>query len=836
MPDPVGPRPTASAISRGARVSLPAITRGTWLSVLVLVAVPLFFYAAMVLGGKEPPAADTAAARPFSVWGMEAQQELGKAPDWYPYIFSGMPSYGSYTYTPRSPCNPVALMQRLCSGNRGAYYWILFSIAGISLFAFLRRQGFSRPASVIAALLFSMTPYFPGIVAAGHSTKLEALCLLPAFLLSLDMILDRPGAGRAAFLAGMIALLAWANHPQVAFYGFVVGFLYAVSVLVVEKRAAGRAYWLGLVGLGLVAVALAAAMATEPLLAVREYSRWSIRGAAAAGEGGSGVGWDYATAWSFHPRELVAFLFPGWFGLQGQAYWGPMPFTQSTHYFGVAAVVLAAFGLARARGPRRWIWGGISLFVLFVGFGRFLPLVYGPMYHLVPFFNRFRLPSMIYSVLPLCLAFPVAAGLDALLVAPGSSAGPGRIAGATKRKGAAPASAPAGATRRLILAATALVVLWVVLALGARGAASGPNAFLRPEEVGRFEAGQVQALQGERLSLLQQSLAHGMMVLLLGLGVLALRRVRAAAPWIGLLAGIVILGDIVLVGRSFFHVEPLTAARDSLPLPGACAFLARQPGSFRILPANSQANPALFRSNAFGLAGLESIGGYHTARLRAYADLIDANLILQPAVLSMLNVRFILSQARINGLGEPLYQSDGFVYPWPDSLPRAWAVRKVESVADFGALRRRFESDSFRPGEIALTYPVPGPSRSDYAAARVTLTGRGPGSLRLRVDAEGEAFVVLSEMAYPPGWTATIDDRPVTIHRVDHVLMGVEVPAGGHEVAFAVKAPARLLGLRVSRFAAALTLVLAAAAIALPRIPRRRLLADQSVESHPALK
>jgi hypothetical protein len=813
-----------------------AINRGTWISLLVLVAVPFLFYAAMVLGGKEPPAPDTAACRPFSLWGAQVQQELGKVPDWYPYIFSGMPSYGSYTYTPRSPLNPVALMQRLCDGNRGAYYWILLSLAGLALFAFLRRQGFSRSASVIAALLFSMTPYVPGIVAAGHSTKLEALCLLPAFLLALDMILERPGAGRAAFLAGTVALLAWANHPQVVFYGLVVGLFYGVFVLVVEKRAAGRAYWLRLAGFGLAAAALAAGMAAEPLLAVREYAPWSIRGAAAAGEGGSGVGWDYATAWSFHPRELVSFLFPGWFGLQGQAYWGPMPFTQSTHYFGVAAVVLAVFGIARARGPRRWIWGGISLFVLFVGFGRFLPLVYGPMYHLVPFFNRFRLPSMIYSILPLCLAFPVAAGLDVLLAAPRSDAGPGRAAGGVKRKGTTPASAPAAATRRLLLAGAALIVLWVVLALGARGALSGPHAFLRPEEVSSLSPGGMQALQGERLSLLQQSLAHGMIVLLLGLGVLALRRFRAAAPWIGLLAGIVIVGDVVLVGRSFYNVEPRAAARDSLPLPRACDFLARQSGTFRILPWDPTPYSTLFRSNAFGLVRLESIGGYHTARLRAYADLVDARLYSRPAVLSMLNVRFILSPTRIDGLGAPLYQGDGFVYPWPDSLPRAWAVRKVEPVADFSALTRRLESDSFHPGATALAYPGQGPSRVDYASAGVVLSGRGPGSLRLRVDAEGDAFVVLSEMAFPPGWAATVDGRPAPIHRVDHVLMGVEVPAGGHEVAFTMKAPARLRGVRGSRFAAALTLVLAAAAISLDRISRRRTPSGQSVGSPPAVK
>jgi uncharacterized membrane protein YfhO len=82
--------------------------------------------------------------------------------------------------------------------------------------------------------------------------------------------------------------------------------------------------------------------------------------------------------------------------------------------------------------------------------------------------------------------------------------------------------------------------------------------------------------------------------------------------------------------------------------------------------------------------------------------------------------------------------------------------------------------------------------------------------------------VVASEMAFPPGWTAAVDGRQVAIHRVDHVLMGVEVPAGSHEIAFAMTAPARSRGTRASRLAAAVTLVLAAASLSLGRIPRRR--------------
>ncbi len=825
MPDPAGsPSPAR------------ALRRGPWTSILILIIVPFLFYAAMIVEGKEPPAPDTAACMPFSVWGAQLQHETGRIPDWYPYIMGGMPSYGSYIYTPRSPFNPVALVQRVWEGKRGAAYWFLLCVAGLALFAFLRRQGFSRGASTISALLFSMTPYMPGIVAAGHSTKLEALCLLPVFLLVLDLFLERPGIGWGAGLAGAMALLGWTNHPQVAFYGLTVGFLYALLVLLTERRAAGRDYWLRLVGFGLGAAILAVGMATEPFLAVREYAPWSIRGAGATGQGGAGVGWDYATAWSFHPRELISFLFPGWFGLQGATYWGPMPFTQSTHYFGVATLVLAVYGLARTRGTRRWIWGGISLLVLFIGFGSALPVVYGPMFHLIPYFNRFRLPSMIYSILPLCLAFPVAAGLDALIGAPaagapGSAAVRGRPGTGGKRRSPAPASGAAAGSRRLLLIGAALVVIWIILALGAR-AALGPTSFLRPEEMGHLDSGRLGALQAERLSVLQRSVAQAMIVLLLGVGILALRFRRGAAPWIGLLAGLLVVGDVVLVGRSFYHVEPKPTVRESIPLPGACDFLSRQEGTFRILPVSS----SLFRSNAFGLARLESVGGYHTARLRAYQDLVDGGLISRPAALSLLNVRYLLSPSRIEALGAPLYEGDGFVYAWPESLPRAWAVRQVAPVADLAAFARQTESEAFRPGETALAYPGEGPSRADFASARVSLVGRGPGSLRLRVDADGDAFVVVSEMAFPPGWTAAVDGRPVRIHRVNHALMGLEVPAGSHEVALAMQAPARSRGMRISRIACILALVLGGVACARGRISRHRGASGQDAVPAPEAK
>ena len=346
---------------------------GMILALILLVLCPMVFYGAMVFRDWEPKAPDTSAAQPFGLWGSEIERETGQVPLWYPYIFSGMPSYGSLIYTPRSPINPVAMVQSLVHGAARNLLRLL-AVAGLAGFALLRRWGFSVLSSCTGALLYSLTPYIPGSIAAGHSTKLEALCLVPLFLLAIDLFLHRPDLLRSAILAAAGALLAWASHPQVAFYGLLIGVLYAAGVLLIERRRPSSASaWARMLGLLVLAVLLSAALVAEPYLAVHDYAPYSIRGGGsdgAAGEGGGGVGWEYATAWSFHPEELISFLFPAWFGLQGETYWGKMPFTSSTHYFGILALALAVFALVRRRDRMRWIWAGISGVVLLIGFGR----------------------------------------------------------------------------------------------------------------------------------------------------------------------------------------------------------------------------------------------------------------------------------------------------------------------------------------------------------------------------------------------------------------------------------------------------------------------------------
>ena len=48
----------------------------------------------------------------------------------------------------------------------------------------------------------------------------------------------------------------------------------------------------------------------------------------------------------------------------------------------------------------------------------------------------------------------------------------------------------------------------------------------------------------------------------------------------------------------------------------------------------------------------------------------------------------------------------------------------------------------------------------------------------------GNGLLVLSEIYYKPGWTATVNGNETTIYQTNHVLRSVKIPSGESEVIF----------------------------------------------------
>lgn len=84
-----------------------------------------------------------------------------------------------------------------------------------------------------------------------------------------------------------------------------------------------------------------------------------------------------------------------------------------------------------------------------------------------------------------------------------------------------------------------------------------------------------------------------------------------------------------------------------------------------------------------------------------------------------------------------------------------------------------------------------------FAGESVQVERPRPEEVRVRVRTARPALLVFGE-AYFPGWTASLDGRPVDPFRVNYLFQGVEVPAGDHEVVFRYQPESLQLGLLVS--------------------------------------
>jgi hypothetical protein len=161
------------------------------------------------------------------------------------------------------------------------------------------------------------------------------------------------------------------------------------------------------------------------------------------------------------------------------------------------------------------------------------------------------------------------------------------------------------------------------------------------------------------------------------------------------------------------------------------------------------------------------------------------------------------------------------VYENPERLPRAFYVPRIAVAADSAALLERLAAGEDDLRQVAFVEETPSsgflgePGAADGAA--VAFARNDAEDVALAVDAPRRGFVVLSDQ-YLPGWSATVDGRPVAIQRANYAFRLVEVPAGRSTVAFRY-APRSL------RWGAGLSAVGAIALAALLLFPGRKALA-----------
>ena len=231
-------------------------------------------------------------------------------------------------------------------------------IRGFGTFFLLKVLGYSSTAGVLGGLITGLTPYSFGLVNAGHLNKIFAMAYVPWVIACFLLFMKRKSLKSLCVLSLVTALQLWANHPQIVYYTWmIIGFYYFWNIILEYKNQSLSSKTIARQTGGIfVSLLVAFLIVSDPYKEVYTFQKHSNRGAKSVldktNETSSGTDWQYATQWSFHPKELISFVYPYFYGLQNfssrdlksAAYWGYMPFTQSTHYLGLIVLILASLG------------------------------------------------------------------------------------------------------------------------------------------------------------------------------------------------------------------------------------------------------------------------------------------------------------------------------------------------------------------------------------------------------------------------------------------------------------------------------------------------------------
>jgi hypothetical protein len=92
----------------------------------IIPIISFLFLNELIIDDKIPLASDMVAHEPIKKW-IDSTSEF---PHWFPNLFSGMPSYGGYIYTPG---HPLKIVLDFLLFNTGVKLWFYLSIGGLGL-------------------------------------------------------------------------------------------------------------------------------------------------------------------------------------------------------------------------------------------------------------------------------------------------------------------------------------------------------------------------------------------------------------------------------------------------------------------------------------------------------------------------------------------------------------------------------------------------------------------------------------------------------------------------------------------------------------------------------
>jgi hypothetical protein len=725
---------------------------------------------------------------------------------WTPYIFCGMPAYA--VQTEFAWFNLIALVVKtlrdIFSSPFAVNYaqWTLYLIImAFTTFFFVRHITKNTLVSLFAAVAVSFCTGIIVFLYIGHVTKLISLAWYPLLFLILFRMQDRIRFLDIMILIITLQLLIQGFHVQIIFYTLIataIYFIYFFLRSVKQKDILLRNNLLKSAGIFIGGSAIAFAIQADNFTQISEYSPYSTRGTQSITEASSPAAqktdsdfYEYHTNWSFSPEEVLTFIVPSFYGFGNVTYQGPltngqevevntyfgqMLFVDVAMYMGVLVFFLGLFAIfADWKNPIVRFLTILSAFALLVSFGRNFPVLFDLMFYYFPYFDRFRVPSMILVLVQ--MSFPVLAAIGLMKIISLKSDRNEKLI---------------KAVRNIAFVFTAFFVLSLLLNSAIADWFAG--------RVNEYAAG-IQ-VSNQQLAQQHRALAEftaGMFVsdLLIALAILtgffwlaaAYINSKISADFLVIIAIVFTLADLWRIDARGAKYEENPDTEKYFQQPDYITAIKNQDNNepYRLINIKQDRSLGALNNNGnFNSYFLEEdFYGYSGIKPRAYQDYMDVIGPVNLNVWRMLNVKYVIADQPAQMPGMKMIENTGssVVYENEQALPRVYFVNSVETKPNLEFLR--FVKDSiYDPKKTAFIHEGSLAVDAPDSTASISFTKYTDEVIELDATASGNNFIFLGNTYIPSGWKAYIGDNQTEIHRTNHGFMGIVVPQGNHKVKF----------------------------------------------------
>lgn len=814
---------------------------GFFVSIAVMALVSVLFFVPNNLNGDTLQQQDMQQGAANGEEGRAYEELTGEKALWTNSLFSGMPTF---QISPSYSSNALfTWLNDIYGLGLPAPSNLLFMMMfGMLIMCYCLRMRWWY--ALIAAVGWGLSSYFIIIIGAGHIWKFVTLTYVPPTIGAMIMAYRGKYLGAAALMSLFATLQLNANHPQITYYSaFVMGLL-ALGFLIQDIRTKQVRRWLTATGVCLISGALALGANSPSLYNTYEYSKETKRSqseltplksgnkAKPAERPTGGLPKREIGGWSNTPSESFSLLIPnikggasilpqkgsfrglyisdteqfkdnpeyGYsdnFGLTSQVsqYFGGKDTTNGPFYLGALLCALFVLGLLIVQGPIKWALLAATILSICLAMGNHFEALTDFMIYNFPLYNKFRAAETALVIAALCVPLLGAMALQKIFDKDGG----------WKRY------------RIAICISFGLCILIAFLGWVAPQIFGEP---LRPEELVALNGERMKIAEAYpehltsfdntidniaaiRLQLVSDDALRSLIVLLLGFGFVALTARRKLAAPVGALAvGLIILVDLYSVDKRYVNTDSFASTdfefNDPLAADAIDNAISQDTTYYRVMDIPG-----------FGVARRsfhhKMIGGYHAAKLNRYNDLIERrlsyvtqfgykpiarvdslhnlydpeyatilkNLAADYRVLDMLNAKYI-----ITGDSVVLRQNHYAAGP-------AWMARDLryvknadEEMAALGTIDPTTVAVADERFRNVLGDNIPTVSPDD----NVVMTSYTPNTLTYDVTTANGGLCVFSEVWFPWGWKATIDDQPAQLGRVNYLLRALRVPAGSHKV------------------------------------------------------